>query len=59
LAVTIPLADPDAAIRVVLEEKQVQYYLVKHGELLRADPHEERVDRAVYLLLAELAARTE
>ncbi len=59
LAVTISLADPDAAIRVVLEEKQVQYYLLRHGELLRADPHEERVDRAVYLLLAELAARTE
>jgi hypothetical protein len=59
LAVTIPLADPDTAIRVVLEEKQVRFYLLRHGELLRADPHEERVDRAVYLLLAELAARTE
>jgi hypothetical protein len=59
LAVSIPLAEADAAIRVILEEKQVQYYMLRHGELLRADPHEERVDRAVYLLLAELAACSE
>jgi len=57
LSVNIPLAEPDAAMRVVLEEKQVQYYLLRRGELLRAEPHEKRVDRAVYLLLAELAAR--
>src|SRR5581483_6242932 len=59
LSVNIPVVEPDAAIRVVLEEKQVKYYLLRHGEMLQADPHEERVDRAVYLLLAELAARTE
>jgi len=59
LDVSIPLAEAGGAIRVVLEEKRVQYYLLRQGQLLGVDPHEERVDRAVYLLLAELAARTE
>jgi hypothetical protein len=59
LAVRVPLAQPAGAIRVVLEEKEVLYYLLRNGEPLLADPHDSRIDRAVYLLLAELAAQVE
>jgi len=41
---------------VVVHEKGLQYFLARGGELLRADCPEDRVDRGVYLLLAELAA---
>jgi hypothetical protein len=58
LAVNIPLANAGDKIRVLLQEKEVRYYLLRNGEPLRADPREARVDRAVYLLLAELATRT-
>jgi proteasome lid subunit RPN8/RPN11 len=57
LAVTVPLADAGNAIRVLLAEKQVQYYLLRNGEPFQTDPGEDRIDRAVYLLLAELAAQ--
>jgi hypothetical protein len=56
LAVTIPLAEPHSALRVLLEGKEVTYVLVRGQELLIADSHETRIDRGVYALLAELAA---
>jgi hypothetical protein len=59
LAVEVPLAEPGSTIRVLLEDQEVRYYLVHDGEPLLADPHEARIDRAVYLLLAELAAQVE
>jgi hypothetical protein len=39
-----------------LEEDRTTYYWVHDGVPVAADPHEPRIDRAVYLLLAELAA---
>jgi hypothetical protein len=59
LAVHVPLAEPQQTLRVLLEGKQVAYYLLKDGELLMADSQEERIARGVYLLLAELAAQPE
>jgi hypothetical protein len=60
LAVRIPLAEPGYAIRVMVEEKEVRYFLIRNnGEPVQADPHDPRIDRAVYLLLAELAAQVE
>jgi len=56
LAVNIPLAGRGQTLRVLLEEKEVRYYLQRDGELLAADCPEDRVDRGVYLLLAELAS---
>lgn len=56
LAVTIRLAEPGTAIHVLLEGTEVQYLIERNGELLAAEPAEERVDQAVYLLMAELAA---
>ena len=57
LAVTVPLAEKGQALRVLLRGKQVQYYWLRNGEPLLVDLEEARVDRAVYLLLAELAAQ--
>jgi len=57
LAVTVVLAEPGSAIRVLLERKAVRYYLVRAGEQLLADPHTVCVDHGVYLLLAELATQ--
>jgi len=45
-------------LRVLLEGKDVRYYWLREGELLLVNPKEARLDRAVYLLLAELAAQT-
>jgi proteasome lid subunit RPN8/RPN11 len=57
LAVEIPLADPGQAVRILLEGKEVRYYLVRDGESFAAEIGEVRVDQGFYLLLAELAAR--
>jgi proteasome lid subunit RPN8/RPN11 len=57
LAIDVPLAEPGHAIRVLLEGKEVRYYLVRNGEVLEADSREQLVDRGVYLLLAELVAQ--
>lgn len=56
LAVKVPLAEPSHGLRVLLQGKDVQYYWLREGEPLLVDPKEARIDRAVYLLLAELAA---
>ncbi|MBY0524903.1 MAG: Mov34/MPN/PAD-1 family protein [Gemmataceae bacterium] len=58
LAVTVPLAEPGDAIRVLLEDGEVSYFLARGGDLVAADSHETRVDQGVYLLLAELAAQS-
>ena len=58
LAVTIPLAEPGDAIRVLIEGKEVCYILVRGGEYLTAEAREDRIDHAVYLLLAEIAAKS-
>jgi len=42
-----------------LGEKQVQYCLLQRGEMYLVDPQESRIDRVIYLLLAELAAKVE
>jgi hypothetical protein len=57
LAVNITLAEPTEQLRVLLEEKEVRYYLVRNGDLLEVDMHEPQVDRSVYLILAELAGQ--
>jgi len=56
LAVNLSLAEPNQKLRLIVEDKEVRYYLVRDGELLEVETHEAQVDRAVYLVLAELAA---
>jgi proteasome lid subunit RPN8/RPN11 len=57
LGVEVKLAEPGALLRLVIRGKEAQYFLVRGDELLSVDPDEERVDRGVYLLLAELAGQ--
>jgi hypothetical protein len=57
LAVEVSLAEPGNAGRVLLEGKEVRYYVRLDGETLAATADEPCVDRGVYLLLAELATR--
>src|SRR6266849_3880363 len=57
LAATLPLAEPGDALRVLLRGEEVRYFLARNGQVLAAQQDEPRVDRGVYLLLADLAAR--
>jgi proteasome lid subunit RPN8/RPN11 len=57
LAINVRLADPDTGLRLVLEKDTAQYYLLRQDHLIEVDPHEKDVERAVYLILAELAGQ--
>jgi len=57
LAVVVALADPDRAVRAVIEGKETRYYYEAGGEVFQTDLPDAAPDQAVYLLLAELAAR--
>jgi hypothetical protein len=57
LLLILPLAEPGDSLRVLIRPKEVRYYVLRSGELLEVQHHDEWVDRGVYLLLAELAAR--
>ena len=57
LAVNVPLADEGTALRILLQGEKVRYFLRRGDDLLATDCDEERIDRGVYLLLAELAAQ--
>jgi proteasome lid subunit RPN8/RPN11 len=58
LLLTLPLAEAGDALRVLIRPKEVRYYLVRRGELLEVQHHDDWIDRGVYLLLAELATRS-
>jgi proteasome lid subunit RPN8/RPN11 len=55
LAVNLPLATPGSGLRLLLDRAEVRYLLRQDGALSAVDPEEEPLDRAVYLILAELA----
>jgi proteasome lid subunit RPN8/RPN11 len=57
LLLTLPLAEPGDAVQVLIRPKEVRYYVLRSGELLEVQHHDEWVDRGVYQLLAVLAAR--
>jgi hypothetical protein len=57
LAATIPLAEAGDAVRIVLRDQEVRYFLAREGLLFAAQQDEPRVDCGVYLLLADLAAK--
>jgi hypothetical protein len=58
LVLTVPLATAGEAVRVVVRRKEVRYYLHRGEEALEVQHRDDCVDRGVFLLLAELAART-
>jgi proteasome lid subunit RPN8/RPN11 len=55
LMLTLPLAAGGEALCVLVRQKEVRYRLIRGGEPFAVDLQDECVDRAVYLLLAELA----
>jgi len=56
LTADLALAESDVLVRAVMSEKEVTYLVVRDGAATRVDCGEYRVDRGVYLLLADLAA---
>ena len=58
LVLHIPLAEAESAVRVLVRPKEVRYYLVRSGEVYEVDHADACLDRGVYLLLAEVAARS-
>jgi hypothetical protein len=54
---TLPLAERDWAIQAILRNDDIRYYVVQGPEVHEVKHQEEAVDRGIYLLLAELAAR--
>jgi hypothetical protein len=57
LWVQIPLADPFSFLRILLQNEKICYYLVRDDDLIEVDPKETRLDRAAYLILAELTEK--
>jgi proteasome lid subunit RPN8/RPN11 len=55
LCMTIMLAEPNQKLHLLLNEHEARYYWDREGEFIAIDPDETRLDRAVYLILAELA----
>jgi proteasome lid subunit RPN8/RPN11 len=55
LSLELPLVEPESALQVVLDARETRYFLHQGRQVSTVDPEEERVDRAVYLVLAELA----
>lgn len=59
LAVQIMLADTAQNIRVLFNQHEVRYYWSDGHDVTAIDPHEAHVQRAVFLILAELAKESE
>jgi hypothetical protein len=57
LAMNLPLAEPGDAVRVLVRNKEVRYLVRRGDEVFEVDQRDDCIDRGVYLLLAELAAR--
>jgi proteasome lid subunit RPN8/RPN11 len=57
LAITIPLADDERRLRVLLRDGQARYYLESAGDLAAVNPDASAVDHGIYAILAELARR--
>ena len=55
LCVKISLPEPNQQLRLLLNDHEARYYWDRNGELIAIDPHERQLDRAVHLILAELA----
>lgn len=55
LAVHVDLPEQKQCLRLLLSEAAARYYWDRDGALIAIDPHEPQVDRAVFMILAELA----
>jgi hypothetical protein len=57
LSLLLPLSQRDHAVRVLVRPKEVRYYAILAGDVFEIENPDPSLDRAVYLLLAELAGR--
>ncbi len=55
LAAKVSLPEKDDFLRIVLAHDETRYFVQHDGMLTAVDPEEENLERAVYLILAELA----
>jgi proteasome lid subunit RPN8/RPN11 len=57
LTARIPLAEPGDAIELELLGEEVAYFILLGGTTHAVDPHERTIEKALYLIMAELAAQ--
>jgi hypothetical protein len=57
LKLIVPLAEPGDAVEIELVKDQVVFIVRQGGEQHLVDPRESAIERGLYLILAELAAR--
>jgi len=55
LALNVKLAEPGESLRLVFDREEVRYFLNRQGELCAVEPEAGNPERALYLILAELA----
>jgi proteasome lid subunit RPN8/RPN11 len=55
LAAKVSMPEKDDFLKIVLEHDETRYFVQHDGMLNAVDPEEENLERAVYLILAELA----
>jgi hypothetical protein len=53
----LPLEEDGRRLRVTMYGKEVRYFVVQDGQVMALESDEPRVDRGIYLLLAELAGQ--
>src|SRR5439155_306519 len=57
LAINVLLAEKGDSVRIMIGEDEPRYLVNRGGKVFQVDPEAKRLDRGVYLLLAELAVR--
>jgi len=57
LMLTLPLAAGGEAVRVLVRQKEVRYFVLRDGEPVPGEVNDDCIDRGVFLLLADLAGR--
>jgi proteasome lid subunit RPN8/RPN11 len=55
LLARLPIADSRDSVRILLRPQGAQFFLDRGGDLMAIDPQEPLLERAVFLVLAELA----
>jgi proteasome lid subunit RPN8/RPN11 len=55
LVARLPVADGREGVRILIHRDQAHFFLDRGNELTAIDPKESQLDRAVFLVLAELA----
>jgi proteasome lid subunit RPN8/RPN11 len=59
LKVRIPLAEPGEAIEMELLGEKTVFFVLRDGTTHAVDPKEPKIDQALYLIMAELAAHAD